>query len=113
MLKMTKKANNNEATHSLDFTTVVWFGQRYIFAAGQQARAIALLWSEWEKGGFTLSEKTIGDHIGSSADNYELRSTFRLTLPGRPMHPAWNKMIVRVGRNLYKLQRPQSQRKAG
>jgi hypothetical protein len=103
--------DRTRATHSLDFTSVNWFGTRYTFAAGQQSRAVALLWSEFDKGEFTLSEKTIGEHIGSSADDYELRKTFQLGGKGRPMHPAWGVMIVRAGRNLYRLARPATAKK--
>jgi hypothetical protein len=105
-------------SHSLDFTSVDWFGQRYTFRPGQQAKAIELLWAEWVRGDFCLSEKTIGDRIGSSSDNFRLLLLFESSkLPSkknpsrrRETHPAWGVMIVRAGAGLYKLSAPARRR---
>ena len=88
------------ATHSEDFTTVDWFGTRYLFGDGLQAKAVGCLWAEHEKGEHGLSEKTIGEKIGSEASNYRLVSTFR-------KHPAWNTMIVKVQQGIYRLKKPE------
>jgi hypothetical protein len=87
------------ATHSTDFTTVKWFGTAYTFDDGLQAKAVGELWGEFEKGEHGLSEKTIGERIGSSANNYRLANTFRY-------HPAWGTMIVKVRQGIYRLQKP-------
>jgi hypothetical protein len=88
------------ASHSEDFTTVDWFGTAYVFDDGLQAKAVECLWSEYEKGGHGLSEKSIGERIGSASSNYRLGSTFR-------NHPAWNSMIVKVRQGVYRLKRPE------
>ena len=75
--------------HSDDFTSVNWFGTNYEFDIGNQAKAIALLWTEYEKGGLGLHEKTIGEKIGSSSNRFRLCHVFRDV-------PAWGKMIQSV-----------------
>jgi hypothetical protein len=96
------------ATHSEDFTFVNWFGESYRFDDGQQAKAVGLLWAEWEKGGLGLSEKTIGERIGSGANNYRLVHTFRKTADrNASMHPAWGGMI-QGSRGTYRLITPNS-----
>jgi len=85
-------------SHSSDFTTVTWYDTLYIFDDGLQAKAVALLWTEYDKGEMGLSEKTIGEKIGSSAANYRLDSTFR-------NHPAWGTMIVKVRQGVYRLKK--------
>jgi hypothetical protein len=87
-------------SHSADFTTVNWFGTKYTFDDGLQAKAVGQLWAEYEKGGLGLSEKTIGEKIGSNAENYRLANTFR-------GHPAWETMIVKVRQGVYRLKKPE------
>ncbi len=70
--------------HNKDFTSVVWYGTEYIFNK-TQGLCIKCLWRNKY-----LSEKTIGEDIGSSSDNYRLIHTFR-------EHPAWMEMIVKDG----------------
>jgi hypothetical protein len=89
-----------KVSHSEDFTTVSWFGTRYTFDDGLQAKAIACLWTEYEKGEHGLSEKGIGESIGSNASNYRLSSTFR-------GHPSWGTMIVKVRQGIYCLKTPE------
>ena len=95
----TKTEDDNQ--HSDDFLSVKWYGQSYTFNK-TQAQCIKVLWEEWEKGCPTISEKTIGDNIGSSCDNYRLVSTFR---SNGNYHPAWNTMI-QGGRGKYRLDKP-------
>jgi hypothetical protein len=70
--------------HNKDFTSVVWYGTEYIFNK-TQGLCIECLWRNE-----CLSEKTIGEDIGSSSENYRLIHTFR-------EHPAWMEMIVKDG----------------
>lgn len=95
-------ASPSVATHSEDFTSVNWFGQRYDFSK-TQACVIRLLWAEWEKGGFGLNEKYLGQEIGSDSDRYRLIDTFRR---GGKYHPAWDTLIKRRARGVFGLQPP-------
>ena len=105
------------ATHSADFTTVNWYGTLYRFKKGNQAKAIECLWKEFEAGGHSLAEKTIGEAIGSDADDFRLAHVFRCKVPSKargsreskqadPMHSAWGKMIVKVSAGCFALARP-------
>ena len=80
------EATGNKPTHNADFTEVKWFGKRYAFTKGIQSRAIEMLWVEFEKGGFSIHEKTIGEKTESSSERFRLRDVFR-------NHPAWGTMI--------------------
>ena len=53
------------AWHNADFTEVNWFGNRYTFDIGNQAKSVRLLWREWERHRAGLHEQTIGEKIGS------------------------------------------------
>jgi hypothetical protein len=93
--------------HSMDFSSVHWFGQTYAFAPAQ-AEAIKLLWAEWEKHPeepLGLREKTIGQQIGSNSDRYRLCITFR-------GHPAWGAMIHAGRRGSFFLGKPSAPRLA-
>lgn len=107
--------NKHEYTHSADFTDVNWFGTQYHFDDGQQAKAVGALWSEFEKGELGLSEKTIGEIIGSESDNFRLMLVFRSRAKCKSkrekqakfsMHPAWGKMIQKVSAGCYRLIKP-------
>lgn len=104
------KTKANPLGHSPDFTTVDWFGTRYTFAKGNQARAIGVLWEAWENGGHGLTQETIGERIASSADRFELRKTFRQRKPegGYGPHPAWKTMIQPDGKGNFRLVEPNS-----
>ena len=94
---------------SADFASAIWRGVKYEFAKGLQAEAIKVLWVEWEKGGLSLSEQTIGDKIGSDADKFRLDHVFRSRKPngqGWCTHKAWGTMIVPAGKGKYKLNGP-------
>jgi hypothetical protein len=80
--------------HSEDFLSVVWYGKEYTFNK-TQALCVSLL---WENG--RLSEKTIGERIGSVNQNYRLIHTFRNKSKS---HPAWDKIIVSDGKGIFKL----------
>ena len=104
-----------QASHSADFTSVNWFGTRYQFAPGQQAHAVEVLWSEYERGGHGLAEATIGEMIESESVHFRLAHVFRRNSrpegskdPVVTMHPAWETMIRKVGRGVYRLAEPES-----
>lgn len=86
--------------HSIDFTSVIWYGTKYSFTK-TQAECLKHLWKAWEMGGLSLSEKTIGDRIASVSENYRLVHTF-----DRGKHPAWGKMIISVGKGIFALRKP-------
>ncbi len=72
---------------------------------------MALLWAEWEKdpqAGLGLREKSIGEKIGSSNENYRLAHTFRHK--GR-RHPAWGTMIHAKGDGFFCLAEPVAAKK--
>lgn len=97
-----KKPSKLDYQHSEDYTSVAWFGERYQFTK-TQALCVKHLWAEWEKSeGLSLSEKTIGEKIGSAADNYKLKHTFRVKRNNKSrQHPAWGKMIVSSGKGMF------------
>jgi len=88
--------------HSEDFTSVNWFGTSYVFKRGQQAESIRCLWAEYERGELTLSEKTIGERVGSSSDRFRLAHVFR-------KHPAWGRMIKMAEPGVFRLAPPNHQ----
>ena len=63
-----------------DFTWMVVRGKRYSFKTGTQANVIRVLYetrlASGGQDGFGLSEKTIGEKIGSSADRFRLQKAF-------------------------------------
>ena len=63
-------ATDTKPAHSADFTSVNWFGTDYQFAKGLQAESVRVLLEAWENKTSSLSEKTVGEKAGSSADNY-------------------------------------------
>jgi len=102
-------ANDETPSHSEDFTSVNWNGTRYRFAKGNQAQTVRVLWEEWEKGGHGVSQETIKEKIGSSANRLELRKVFRKkTNGGYETHPAWGSMIKLDSRGVYRLAVPDS-----
>ncbi|OHB54784.1 MAG: hypothetical protein A2Y12_03980 [Planctomycetes bacterium GWF2_42_9] len=101
-VKPREKRHGISNNHSQDFTSVFWNGIKYQFSKGHQAESVKLLWEEWEKGGHTLSEKTIGEQIGSSANNFRLLHVFR-NHNGQGTHPAWGKMIISSGQGVFRL----------
>jgi hypothetical protein len=84
-----------ETKASEDFTSVLWYGRNFEFNK-TQAAVIQLLWGEWAKGGLALSEKTIGENIGSTNDRFRLAHVFR-------KHPAWKSMILSAGKGKFRL----------
>lgn len=104
-----KPAENSEGelkvSHSPDFTSVNWYGKRYRFAKGNQARTVSVLWEAWEKGEHGLSQETVGERINSTAGRFEMRKTFRSkNTSGRfELHPAWGTMIQNDGKGCYRL----------
>jgi len=96
--------NEKKLEYSEDFTSVNWFGQKYQFNK-TQALCVQILWGEWNNNKeFGLSEKTICEKIGSAADNYKLKHTFR-SRDG--LHPAWGTMIQACGKGIFRLVEPE------
>lgn len=110
VIKKTHQQTESTPTHSPDFTSVNWFGTNYIFAKGQKARIVELLWEAWEKGGHNLTQEHIGDKIESNALRFEMAKVFRLRKEngsGYIPHPAWNTLIQSDGKGCYKLVEPE------
>lgn len=86
--------------HAEDFTWIVWNSKKYDLAKGNQSEAVKALWGEWEKSGRLdgcgLSEKTIGEKCGSSANDFRLALAFR-------DHPAWATVIRSVSKGVFAL----------
>lgn len=95
-------------SHSQDYTSVNWFGTRYAFAKGNQAKVVEVLWAAWEQDEHSLTQETIGAEIGSSANRFEMRKTFRRkNTHGRyEPHPAWGTMIQEDSKGCYRLVGP-------
>lgn len=94
-------------SHSLDFTSVSWFGTAYTFNKGQQSQAVRMLWEAWERG-HTLAQATIAEAVESNDDHFQLSKVFRTAKPGggyQP-HPAWGTMIQSVGKGIFGLVPP-------
>ena len=91
--------NASKASHSPDFTSVVWFGKLYAFNKGRQAAAVKVLWAAFQTPTPTLSQETIGELSGSTDSRYRLADVFR-------KHEAFGKMIVPTGKGIYMLRKP-------
>lgn len=94
---------------------MVWFGDKYRFAKGQQAQTVRVLWEAWEEGTPTLGQETIGERVGSDALFFSLSHVFRIRrtkeVKGKKKkvhirHPAWGTMIVSAGKGIYRLAEP-------
>lgn len=119
LLSPVTTADDKKPSHSPDFTSVNWFGVRYSFDDGLQARCISQLMQAWEAGEHSLSEKTIGEKTESAQENFRLDKVFRAgtksgSKTGRKasrkskqaMHPAWRTMIHKVSPGVYILKKP-------
>jgi hypothetical protein len=98
-------------SHAPGFSSVEWFGVHHEFAKGLQAESVRLLWEAWEKGGHSLSEKTIGEEAGSGSDRFRLYHVFapKDNKTGkRTRHLAWGTMIQQAGKGKYRLVSPES-----
>jgi hypothetical protein len=82
--------------HNMDFSQVTWNGKKYKFNKPQQALSVMYLWEN--KSG---REKSIGEAIGSDAENFRLIHVFRQK--DETMHPAWGKMIIPDGKGIFTL----------
>jgi len=96
-------ASSSTTSHSPDFTSVTWFGTKHEFSKGQQARAVVVLWEAWESGNPTVIEESIGERVGSAANQFRL---IRVFCRGKLCHPAWGTMIVRAAKGVFKLRVP-------
>jgi hypothetical protein len=96
--KSQKKAGQGKNWHNDDFTEVRWNGRRYKFDKQQQALSVGYLWNNKR-----AREKSIGEAIGSEADNFRLIHIFRQSGKKAKMHPAWGTMIIADGKGIYAL----------
>ncbi len=97
-------AHKPGVSHNEAFTTVIWFGDTYIFSSSQAA-VVKLLWEAWERGGKQEDGVRVATHdllMASGSGGRSLRDVFK---PGNKLNPAWEKMITYkgCGRNHYKL----------
>ena len=98
----------NRPIFSKDFTSLCWNEIKFAFNK-KQALCIECLFREWDKGGFHLSEKTIGEMVDSRDDNFKLSKVFRAPNKdaiGYTPHPAWKTIIVSAGKGIFKLSPP-------
>lgn len=82
--------------HSPDFVTVRWEGEALPPFTPLQAACVRVLWEAWMRRTPAISLEAIREAAGSAADRFRVDVTFR-------DHPAWGKMIVRVGKGRYRL----------
>ena len=92
------KDRQSKNWHNDDFTEVVWNGKKYKFGKPQQSLSVKYLWNNKR-----AREKSIGEAIGSEADNFRLSHIFRQKSKTTKMHPAWGTMIVHDGKGIYSL----------
>ncbi len=96
--KPKEKNGQSKNWHNEDFTEVLWNGKQYKFDKPQQTLSVKYLW-ENKRG----REKSIGEAIGSEADNFRLIHIFRQRSTKSKMHPAWGTMIIPDGKGIYAL----------
>lgn len=92
--------SQEQAKHSDDFRSVVWFGREYEFTA-TQAACIRILWGNWNRGTPSVGEQTILENADSNADR--LRDVF-----ASGNHPAWGQMIQSSTKGAFKLGEPKN-----
>ena len=97
-IKRIEKDGQDENWHNDDFTEVLWNGKKYKFNKSQQALSVKYLWNNKR-----AREKSIGEAIGSEADNFRLIHIFRQRNKKSKMHPAWGIMIVPDGKGIFAL----------
>jgi hypothetical protein len=93
------------ATHSPDFTSVDWFGTRYVFSKGKQAGCVQALWKAWEDGGHNLTKDRIAEDVSPDIVRFRLSHVFR-NQKTRTYHPAWGTMIQSQGKGVFGLVAP-------
>lgn len=81
--KVPNLSAEQECSHSEDFRSVVWYGQKFEFTA-TQARCIEILWRNREKG-LVIAAAVLLERAEVSSDRVSV--VFR-------RHPAWKSLIV-------------------
>jgi hypothetical protein len=95
----TGNADETKPRHSLDFTSVNWFGTEYTFTPSQ-GRVVEFLWKAWENRTPDVRyDSTIKD--AADVDSASLPMLF-----DKGKHPALEKMIVSKKKGSYRLQVP-------
>ena len=92
---------NTVPRHSPDFRSVKWYGRHYTFTANQAA-CVAVLWKWWENETPVVSMPTVMEEAGLDPD-CRLRDVFKTS---KGMHPAWNQLIFKSGKDAVQLQQP-------
>ena len=94
---------DDECTHSVNFTSVTWYGHKYTFN-DTQATIVKLLWDAWRNPAKVgVIERDIGAVIGTFAKRYRLVDTF---YSRGKHHKAWGVMIKHAGKGIYALHKP-------
>lgn len=96
--KQSAQGNNREPSHSPDYRSVNWYGEKYTFSA-MQAACVRVLWENWEQGTPVVGEQTILVTADSSSER--LRDVF-----GKD-HAAWGTLIQPSGKGAFKLTEPE------
>lgn len=90
---------DEECTHSEDFRSCKWFGQRFTFTP-KQAMVIKALWQAWEKGNLDVSHAELLQACDSTGDR--ISDIFR-------NNSAWNSMVCGGNaKGTYRLSEPTS-----
>lgn len=83
-----------DATHSQDYRSVNWFGEKYQFSP-TQAACVHCLWEAWEEGTPAVGQETILQNAGSESKRLVELFKGGSSKKGRSrMHAAWGTMIV-------------------
>lgn len=94
---------DDECTHSVNFTSVIWYRHKYTFN-DTQAKVVKLLWDAWrDPTKVGVIERDIGAVIETFAKQYRLVDTF---YSKGKYHEAWGVMIKRTGKGIYALCKP-------
>jgi hypothetical protein len=73
--------------HSVDFSSVRWYGTTYSFTAGQAAAA-RVLWQAWRNGTPDVRQETLMESVGGKSQRMACLFSD---------HPAWGALIVHGG----------------
>lgn len=87
---------SRQPRHSDDFATVSCHHGHFVFSGTNQRSAMKVLWEEWEAG-------STGDTGTAICAKAELKSQFTDVFKG---HPAWDRLIVRCAKGIYRLDLP-------
>ncbi len=87
---------------SPDCTSVSWYGKRYEFAPGRQAKIVEVLLDAFRNETPNVSRSKLSEMIDSADNDLRLSHVFRAK-NGKGHHPAWKTMIREVAKGVYAL----------